>query len=169
MPPSPGLQAEAGPSSYPITRDSSGDTSSTDPIPSRTASTSWPAQDGEALDIDPPAYERPSSSSPTTPPSASPTVSSPGGDQRTTDLTGIGEKLGFGNTAWGSSTTAQPMSVHHDFAVESAGPLTPPSSDDGFENIRKKPALASEVSGLGEGYEVVNKDESDMAVDPRSE
>jgi len=135
-----------------------------------------------------PDSDRLPSYSPPTPAMPSPVLSAaPDSDYeldtaRSRNLQNLGAGIGFGNTAWGPASMSMRGSmpgVRHPFGSDTPtdtssevdnstsrpmGLLSPPESDDGFERIPAQPGGAStEISGLGEDYEVVRPDSGGSA------
>jgi ubiquitin carboxyl-terminal hydrolase 4/11/15 len=160
---------EAGPS-HPLSRRSSGSTSSTDPIPStdgRQVPRWSPIAQPEADDNLPPYIDE--VTTPPTPEPASPTMSNDSDEfpRRSTDFSGVASQIGFGNNvSWGSSATTP--SAQHSFGISSVTAPTalpsPPDSDDGFERLRKQPAVALAPpigQSTEEDYEEVEREARD--------
>lgn len=109
-------------------------------------------------DDEPPSYS--------TPPDASPNVSDTEADRPTVDLSGIGNSLGFGNTAWGSSTASssfsRPSGVTHSFGETNnddvpTNDITTPDINNGNETTNQREEQVEETSGLGDSFQVVDR------------
>ena len=163
VPSSPG----AGPS-YPISRRSSGSTSSTDPIPSAEDRqlSRWSPPVVPEMDDGLPPYDD-DVNTPPTPEPGSPAMSDDSDEfpKRSTDFSGVASQIGFGNNvSWGSSPAG--TGLQHSFGgVAASTPTTslpsPPDSEDGFEKIRKQPTLvlAPPVSEKPEDTEMTKTDQ----------
>lgn len=94
-----------------------------------------------------------------TPPDASPNVSDSEADRPKVDLSSVGNSLGFGNTAWGSSTASsfsRPTGLTHSFG-EATGNDAVTTDEAEVETTQQR---NEEVSGLGDNYQVVDRDTS---------
>lgn len=92
------------------------------------------------------------------------------------DLAAVGSSLGFGNTAWGTSSStssfSRPSGVNHSFGHSGEGTNAAPLSESEGMDVNSPKALEAtesgvsdikeeEASSLGGVYQVVNKDGAD--------